>query len=158
MTKKISTLFFVSGILFFIYSAVLFKFTYIPDKLGMMVNIIFFIFDCFWFSGLGIFYLFLGVIILRTKHDFKKKIQLGGHLLVFTLVFLFSSFIFNLLASPALPSSGRVFTFFWQTLSRIVNPPSISSFEFLVPVCGIVIYIIAALWFQKSAMKKIDAG
>jgi hypothetical protein len=101
MKKQIGKLFISVSIIFILYSGVLFKIAYIPEKLGILFNL-----------------------------------------------------IFNILASPHWPSSGRVFTFFWQTVSRLVNPPSLS-LDFFIPLGGIIIYVILALWFQVVVMRKI---
>jgi hypothetical protein len=66
---------------------------------------------------------------------------------------MLSSFVSNILAKSHWPSSGRIVTFFFQTLYRLFHP-SIST-DFFASLGFVVIYGVIAIWFQRVVMKKI---
>ncbi len=147
------TSFFI-GILFLIYGFVLLLLVSPPLKPGFLLNSILYVFDFVWFILSGIFLVYAGLIILKEKGLIVRMLNPAGHLLIFSIIFLITSFIFNIFAKPHIASTGRIFTFLIQAVSRLLSP-ALSS-DFLIPLAGLVAYAAVARWFQRVGIKMIN--
>lgn len=152
MTKLSAKLFAGAGILFALYSILLFIFAPLPMQVGMTINIFVFLFDCLWFAGTGLLLIATGVRSFREKYVSPAMIQAGGYLLIFSVVFLVTTLVFNRLAMPATDSNGRIVAFMIQSLPRLIRP-SLSP-DFLVPFMGIVVFVVAAVLFRYITRRR----
>ena len=154
MTKQtVGKIFITSGFLSVVYCVVLYFTGPIKLQYGMLLNIIFFSLDCIWFLFFGFLWSMFGIIIIKQNDTYVWKIRIGGFSLIFTIIFLLNSYAFNNIATPHFNSSGRVFTFLFQSLLYIIRP-SITP-EFIVTFAGIVCCIAVSLWFLRIFVKKI---
>lgn len=153
MLKQLGNIFITAGTSFLIYAIILYYIAPLPMQIGFIVNAIVLILDVLWFICLGILLIWAGLASYRGKHNSIIIIQTGGHFFIFSLVFLLCTFVFNHLAKPVFNSNGRIFTFFLQSWSRLINPSL--SYDFLVPFGGIVLFMVIAIWFQCDLMERI---
>lgn len=153
MEKKMGCFFIGFGLLCMIYSIFLFELDLIHSFYGAIWNILFLVFDSAWYFVMGSLLLITGVLVLKKSQRRKELIQASSYLSIFSLVFFPTSLVFNKLTDPILDSTGRVFTFFVQTLQRLLHPSL--SFEYFVPFCGMLIFIIISVYFKKNVLEKL---
>ncbi len=151
MLKNFDKISIVAGIAFLLYGIALVLLSSAPVKPGFLLNIVFTMFDSVWFVLSGIFLVYSGVTINKGKDTTNILFNIAGQLLIFSLVLLCTSFIFNIFAMPHIPSSGRIFTFLIQALSRLFSPSL--SLEFLIPLAGLVVFAAISICFQRAVMK-----
>lgn len=150
---QITGKFFVSfGVLCVCFNGVLYYLVSFEQLYGMFWNVFAFFWDCMWFLSTGIYLTIAGKAILKDNQAQIKKIELGGYLIIFNLVFFVSTFVFNSFVAPAIQSNGRIFTYCLQSIGRLIRPSF--SPEFVVPLASIVIFIFTSVLFKKKLMKK----
>ena len=154
MLKKIGNIFIAAGVIFIIYGVDLLFMVSPPLKFGYLINTILYVTDSIWFVFSGIFLLFCGMRIYKGKKIVIATISVGGHFIIFSILALGTSYIFNLLTPPHFQSAGRIVTFLLQGLSRLFSPSV--SYEFFVPLCGLLLFIVSSVLFQSIGMKKIN--
>jgi len=153
MSKLIGKIFFAFGAFFLISSIVLYQNATIKGQFGMIINIYYFLCDCAMFVVLGIFFLFSGINIYKRGMARVEHIKISGYVLIFTIVFFVSTFVFNALAHPIWQSNGRIFTYCLQIFPRLIRPSF--SWDFFVPLGSVLIVIVTAIWFKLVIMQKI---
>ena len=157
--KKLGGLFIIAGTIFLIYGAALFSLgaplhaqaEYLSVYL---LNVILFRLDSIWFIVGGIFLLCCGIGVFKEKIRFIGIISFGYHLFLFSVVCLMTSYLFNLLTNPHVQSTGRVSTFLLQAISRLISPSF--SFDFFVPLGGLVSFAVLSLWSRRVLLKNIN--
>ena len=152
-TQTVGKFFIASGVFSVVNSVVLYFIAPIEVKFGLILNMIFFTWDCFWYMGVGAFWLMTGFAVYTGKSDQTGKIKAGGYLFIFTVVFWVTSLVFNFMAKPVISSNGRIFTFGFQTVSRL-RRPSLTP-DFLVPMGGIVFFVLISIWYKRVFLKQI---
>lgn len=153
MNKMVGRIFIVFGVFFLIFSFVLYQVAGIKGQFAMVYNIILLILDCMWLFAIGGYFVIAGAAILKGGLEQFGKIEFGGYLLIFTIVFGGSSFVFNSVAEPIFHSNGRIFTYFLQIFPRLIKPTF--SLDFFVPLGSILIFGVVVVWFKRVFMKKI---
>jgi hypothetical protein len=154
MLKKIGIIFIVAGVIYIIYGVVLFRTVSPPLQFGFLINIILYATDIIWFVFSGIVLLYCGMSIYKGRKRVVTTIGVGGHIIIISIFALSTSYVFNVLAPPYFRSTGRVVTFLLQGLSRLFSPSL--SYEFFVPLCGLLLYIVSLVLFQRIGMKMIN--
>ena len=157
--KKLGGLFIIAGTIFLIYGAALFSLgaplhaqaKYLSVYL---LNVILYRLDSMWFLISGIFLVCCGVTAYKENFRFIRIISFGYHLFLFSIVFLMTSYLFNLLTNPHVQSTGRVFTFLLQAISRWLSPSF--SFDFFVPLGGLVSFAVLSVWSRRVLLKNIN--
>ncbi len=153
MAVKFGYLFILFGVLFLSLSIYVYNITTKESEFGtILVNIILSVFDRMVFVISGIYLLFLGYRLVRGSKNDLGIIKIGGQLSIFIIFSVFFTVLFNFLAHPEINSTWRIFTFFLQAISRILNPSF--SADFFIPILGLVSFIIVSVWFHKSLFGK----
>lgn len=151
MNQIAGKIFIAFGIFLIAFSVVLFGSHSIDLKLGMFWNITLFAWDCIWFIGTGCFLVISGVAIHKREQEQLGMIKAGGDLIIFNLVFFIFSFVFNRLVGPVFQSNGRIFTYCFQSVSRLLNPSFLP--DFLVPFGSIVTFIVISVLYKRCLSK-----
>jgi hypothetical protein len=154
MLKNFDKIFVVAGIVFLFYGIALIFLGSAPVKPGFLLNIVFRMFDSAWFILSGIFLVYSGVTINKSKDKGNLLFNIAGQLLIFSLVWISTSFIFNIYAMPHIPSSGRIFTFLIQALPRLFSPSL--SLEVVIPLVGLIVFGAFSVWFQRVVRKIVS--
>ncbi len=153
MLKKIKMIFVFTGIVFIIYGVTLTFLISPPVKFGFLLNIILYVFDFIWFICSGIFLIYCGWTINRGEDLNLTMLSFGSYFLIFSVISVITSCIFNILAKPQLESTGRIFTFLIQAFSRLLSPSL--AFDFFVPLFGVLAIIAISIWFQRAVINKL---
>ena len=147
MIERMKNVFMGVGALSCIYSLVLYFTAPLNLQAGLMLNILVFVFDCLYFLCIGIFFLRIGLLIHRGKLATVVPLKVGVYLLIFSVVFVGCSVLFNLMTKPFINSTGRILAFLLQSLGRL-TAPSFSA-DFLVPFIGLLSFIVLSIAFKR---------
>ncbi len=153
MIKNMDKIIIFTGAIFILYGFSLYFFFSPPLQVGFMINIILYAMDSIWFEFSGALLIYCGIKARQNKNQHISLVSFAGHLIIFSLISLFTSYLFNVLATPHLQSTGRIFTFLLQSISRLITPSL--SYEFMVPLCGLIVFAVSSILFQKVVMKKM---
>ena len=153
MTRKIANIFFVSGLGLIIYSIVLYIFFDIPVKTGFLLNVFLIAMDISWLFVVGVLLILASIANYINKKITIIAIQVGGYLLIFSMIFMLASFAFNSLAKPILNSNGRIYTYIWQAIHRLMRPSL--SYDFFIPLMSCIVFIVFSVCFQMFIVSKV---
>lgn len=153
MAVKLGYAFILVGVLLLSLSIYVYSITTTEAEFGtILINIILSVFDRMVFVIIGFYLIYVGYRLVRGSKNGSELINIGGQLSIFTFFSLFFTLLFNSLAQPEINSSWRIFTFFLQAISRLLNPSF--SAGFFIPILGLVSFIIVSVWFHKSLIGK----
>lgn len=153
MASKFGYAFIFIGMLLISLSIYIYSNTTIEAKLGAISNLILSVFDIMVFMVFGFYFTYTGYRLRRGTTKALESIQTGGQIFIFISFSLFFSFLFNLLANSKIDSTWRIFTFFLQGISRLLNPSF--SIGVFIPILGLLGFVITSYWFHKTFLEKI---
>lgn len=156
MLKKFGIIFISAGFSFISFSILFFFLTSRPVQIGIIWNTVLFSFECLWYFFIGVYFIFIGVLAFSGKYTPVPMIQAGGYILIFSIVFFSCTFVFNIVVDTPIDSNGRIFTFFLQSWSRLINP-SLSP-DFVIPLLSLLVFIVISIWFQCIIITKLKRG
>ena len=153
MASKFGYAFIFIGMLLISLSIYIYSNTTIEAKLGAISNLILSVFDIMVFMVIGFYFTYTGYRLRRGTTKALESIQTGGQIFIFISFSLCFSFLFNLLANSKIDSTWRIFTFFLQGITRLLNPSF--SIGFFIPILGLLGFVITSYWFHKTFLEKI---
>lgn len=153
MASKFGYAFIFIGMLLISLSIYIYSNTTIEAKLGAISNLILSVFDIMIFMVLGFYFTYTGYRLRRGTTKALESIQTGGQIFIFISFSLCFSFLFNLLANSKIDSTWRIFTFFLQGITRLLNPSF--SIGVFIPILGLLGFVITSYWFHKTFLEKI---
>jgi hypothetical protein len=153
MKNKMGILYFVIGIMFCAYGIGCIYLSDVPLKSGFLVDNILLVADFLWGGILGCIMVIIGIFIILKKHVSFEIILITGYAMIYSSVAFIFSFIFNAAAKPYLQTSGRIYSFTIQGLSRLFHPGF--SMEFFIPVFGVLVFIVLSIVFKKYLIERL---
>lgn len=145
--KKYGNLKLTVGIIFVLHGIALFILSAPPVEAGFLLNNIMLLLDIAWMLVGGGILIVLGLLALSSKTDTIETIFMTGMLMIYTIVLIISSIIFNALAAPHFQSYGRVISYTLQVTTRLFNPTF--SIDFFIALFSFIIVLIISVLFKK---------
>lgn len=119
---KMGSLFIVMGLGFACYGLFLYFQAPIDTLWGFFLNTLLFVVDCTWMWADGLFLILAGILMIKKPPMPQFLVLICGSVVIFNLVFLMSSLLYNTFATPGFQSNGRIFTYLCQSALELSKP------------------------------------